>query len=257
VDHRPATETLTLTEREERRNAVTSLPDRFRASLSIRYQSLFVALLLFLGVPFVLPEEMPGLLLPLLFMLVALAALSSASRRPSTLLIGLILAVPAILAAWLEPTDPMWAILGGIAQILFLGWITAGLLDHVIRARRVTSDILFGLASVYLLLASIWAVGYGIADTIEPGAIAFPSEDTEASADLHTISGERTRSYFSFVTLTTLGYGDMRPVSDMARIMAMLEAALGQLFLVMVVARIVGIHTAQRMREEREAKGSD
>jgi hypothetical protein len=57
------------------------------------------------------------------------------------------------------------------------------------------------------------------------------------------------------VTLTTLGYGDMRPVSDPARIMAMLEATLGQLFLVIVVARIVGLYTMQP-RESGETKSS-
>ncbi|MEJ2334095.1 MAG: potassium channel family protein [Gemmatimonadales bacterium] len=57
--------------------------------------------------------------------------------------------------------------------------------------------------------------------------------------------------YFSFVTLTTLGYGDIAPASDTTRMMAMLEATLGQLFLVIVVARLVGMHTAQYMEKIR------
>ena len=229
---------------------IESRIDKFKSSLTIRYQSLFVAVLLFLAAPFLLSRAALTLAIPPLFTLVALAALFTAVRRPIHLFIGSSLAVPATLAAWVEPTDPAWAILGGAAQMLFLGWVTAGLLTHVLRARRVTADILFGLASVYLLIASVWAVGYGIAETLEPGAIGFPADEAEPTADLHTITGEKNRADFSFVTLTTLGYGDMRPVSDMARILAMLEATLGQLFLVMLVARIVGIHTAQRMSEE-------
>ncbi len=235
---------------------MTSLVDRFMTSLTIRYQSLFIALLFFLAAPFLLPEELPNLMLPFLFMLMALAALSVAIRRRSLLVVGIILAVPATLASWLEPTEPSRAIVGGVAQLLFLGWVAGGLLSHVIRARRVTADILFGLASVYLLFAAIWGTSYGIAEALEPGAIEFPAGDAAPTADLHSIAGEKNRIYFSFVTLTTLGYGDMRPVSDMARLLAMLEAVLGQLFLVMVVARIVGIHTAQRMREGRNAMSS-
>jgi hypothetical protein len=226
----------------------TSLGDH----VVIRYQVLFVALLLFLAGPFVIPNRLEGLLAPLLFTIVALAALVTAAERRSTLIIGLLLAVPALLAGWIEPTEPGRAIAGGISQLLFMALVAAGILNHVIRAKRVTSDLLFGVASVYLLLATIWAIGYGIADTIEPGAIALAVEDAGISADLHSVSGEKVRSYFSFVTLTTLGYGDMRPVSDPARIMAMLEATLGQLFLVIVVARIVGLYTVQ-MRESGDA----
>jgi hypothetical protein len=229
----------------------TSLGER----VLIRYQVLFVALLLFLASPFVVPDRLEGLLTSLLFTIVALAALVTAAERRSTLIIALFLAVPAAAAGWLEPTEPGLAIAGGIFQVLFMALVAAGILNHVIRAKRVTSDLLFGVASVYLLFAAIWSIGYGIADTIEPGAIALAVEDAGIAADLHSLSGEKVRSYFSFVTLTTLGYGDMRPVSDPARIMAMLEATLGQLFLVIVVARIVGLYTMQP-RESGETKNS-
>lgn len=211
----------------------------------IRYQALFVALLLFFCGPYLLPDHLEGFMVPLLFTLVALAALTTAAVRRGTLIAGLLLAVPALLAGWFEPTEPGLAIVGGILQLLFLILVAAVILGHVIRSTRVTSDLLFGVASVYLLLALIWSVGYGIAHTADPGAISLAIGDTGLSADLHSTSGEKLRAYFSFVTLTTLGYGDIRPVSDAARILAMLEATIGQLFLVIVVARIVGLHTVQ------------
>jgi hypothetical protein len=138
----------------------------------LRYPALFVALLLFLSGPFLVPDRLEGLLASLLFTIVALAALVTAAQHRGTLIIGLLLAVPALLAGWLEPTEPRLAIAGGISQVLFMTLFAAGILNHVIRAKRVTSDLLFGVAAVYLLLAAIWAVGYGIAETIEPGAIA-------------------------------------------------------------------------------------
>ena len=226
---------------------MTSHAKPLRETTAIRYQTLFVALLLAVAAPAAMPERYEGPLLPLLYTVVALAALAVAAQRPRTLIVGLVLAVPTVLTSWLEPTEPTWAIAGGAFQMLFLVWVVAGLLNHVMRATRVRSDILFGVACVYMLLALLWGIGYGIAETLEPGAIALPMEDAETSADLHSLSGERVRLYFSFVTLTTLGYGDVRPVSETARIMAMLEATLGQLFLVIAVARIVGLHTVQLM----------
>lgn len=218
-----------------------------RDTSPIRYQGLFVALLLTIAAPSLLPREMEGILLPLLFTAVAVAALVVAARRRRALIIGVVLAVPTLLVSWLEPTEPTWAVLGGAIQMLFLAWVVAFLLEHVMQATRASTDILFGVACAYLLLALLWAIGYGIAETLEPGAIALPVEDGGTYPDLHSLSGERVRLYFSFVTLTTLGYGDVRPVSDTARIMAMLEATLGQLFLVILVARLVGLHIAQTL----------
>ena len=59
--------------------------------------------------------------------------------------------------------------------------------------------------------------------------------------------------YFSFVTLTTLGYGDVHPKSEAARILAMLEAVLGQLYLVILVARMVGMYTAQENERRKSS----
>lgn len=226
-----------------------------RDKVLIRYQALFVALILFLATTYLLPERSEGLVPPLVFTSLALAALATAAEKHLTLIIGLLLAGPSLLASWLEPTEPTWAVAGGVFQVLFLAWVSFGILGHVLRASRVSADILFGVACVYVLLAIIWALGYGIADTIEPGALALTAEDAGRTADLHSLAGEKIRMYFSVVTLTTLGYGDVRPVSDAARIMAMLEATLGQLFLVIVVARIVGLHTVQ-MRGAGESGSS-
>ena len=66
-------------------------------------------------------------------------------------------------------------------------------------------------------------------------------------------SASGTMMYYSFVTLTTLGYGDIYPVSDAARILGMLEATLGQLYLVILVARLVGLYTSQQMENQRRA----
>jgi voltage-gated potassium channel Kch len=103
------------------------------------------------------------------------------------------------------------------------------------------------VASVYLLFALIWAMAYGITETLDPEAFSVPL----AGEGPGWMSGETGKNdghltYFSFVTLTTLGYGDITPASDLARLLAMMEAMLGQLFLVIIVARLVGIHATQQ-----------
>lgn len=87
----------------------------------IRYQLLFVAILLFLAAPFIVPGYVEGVLAPLLLTLVALAALTTAAEQPGTLIVGLVLAVPSLLAAWLEPTEPAWAVAGGPRRSYFWG----------------------------------------------------------------------------------------------------------------------------------------
>jgi hypothetical protein len=216
-------------------------------SMSIRFQFLFVALLLMLSGPVFLPDRLVALALPVLFTVVAFAALTTAVRNRNTLVLGVLLGVPAILLHWIARSEEV-PLVGEVSGVLFLLWVTLNVLAHTLRAKRVTTETLFAAASVYLLFALIWAMGYGIADLLQPGALSFPDTLLAHAEDPST---RGLFSYFSFVTLTTLGYGDIAPVSDAARTMAMLEATLGQLFVVIVVARLVGMHTAQYMETLR------
>ncbi len=228
---------------------MSPLIDRMlQPSISIRFQFLFVALLLMLAAPSVLPDALVGLVLPALFTVLVLTALATVAESRRTLIVGLVLALPAIVIHWIAPVGQV-SLAGEISGDLFLIWVTIAILHHVVRSERVTTDVLFAVASVYLLLALIWAMAYGIADGIQPGTLRYP-EVLLGLADDPSTRGLYT--YFSFVTLTTLGYGDITPVTDAGRLLAMLEATLGQLFLVIIVARLVGMHSAQGMARMRE-----
>lgn len=216
---------------------------RFHISMSIRFQFLFVALVLSLALPVVLSDRLVAFLVPLLFTVVTIAALPTATKHPAALIVAILLAVPALLFHWISPRGEVM-VPGQILAILFLMWVTLILLRHGLSVRRVTGEILFAAACVYLLLALIWSLGYELAHTFEPETLAIP-ERLVALGENPSSRGIFT--YFSFVTLTTLGYGDVTPISDSARTLAALEAAIGQLFLVIVVARLVGMHAAQQM----------
>ena len=126
--------------------------------------------------------------------------------------------------------------------ILFLGFTTWILLRHVMQAKQVDSDTLCGAVSVYLLLGIAWVLLYGVIETVQPGSFnvssALTGDESKAWADL---------VYYSFVTLTTLGYGDVAPLSPRVRSLAVLEAITGVFYVAILVARLVGLHIAQRL----------
>ncbi len=87
-----------------------------------------------------------------------------------------------------------------------------------------------GAVSIYLLLGLIWARLYQLVELVSPGAFLLPDSESLNTANL---------VYFSFVTLATLGYGDISPVDIVARTLAILEAIMGQLYLVILISRLV------------------
>jgi hypothetical protein len=124
----------------------------------------------------------------------------------------------------------------------FLGYTAYVVLSSILRTRGITSQEVFGALSVYLLLGMTWQFFFALCLQADPGAISFPegpSSLTSSPAESEVTMQNLT--YFSFVTLSTLGYGDIVPVSRMARTLAWMEAVFGQLFLAVLVARLVGL----------------
>ncbi len=206
------------------------------------YVSLLVALLLVLvGTPFV-PLGLLGVATLDLFLLAAfVAALFSCTdlawHRGVALTLGasawLGRAVGALTAS--EPLLTSYPLLG----VLFLSYVTILLGRGIFRHEGdVTGNVLCGAVSIYLLLGFVWAFGYALIERLEPGSIR---GSAEGPLDLQQLIG------FSFVTLTTLGYGDVVPVTQRARTLATAEAIAGQLYLAVLVARLVGLHLAQRI----------
>jgi uncharacterized MnhB-related membrane protein len=108
---------------------------------------------------------------------------------------------------------------------------------QVFREGPVTAHRIQGSVAAYLLLSIIFAVAYGLLENLQPGSF-------QTSSALEEYSGRMSRSfyYFSVVTLTTTGYGDIAPVSAYARSLAMMEALIGQLYPAILIARLVSLH---------------
>jgi hypothetical protein len=182
----------------------------------------------------------------LLLSLVLLAGIGAASRRTWTLVAGLVLLVGFLVPTWLGPSlggSPTLTALGrasgGLLLCLTIGVIVAALAS----ARRVTTDTILGGVCAYLLLGVAFSVAMLVTEQLAPGSFSL------AAATGSEMEPSTRLVYLSFVTLTTLGYGDMLPVSDVARMLCASEAVVGQLYVAIFVARLVALQLSQRGTE--------
>ena len=158
-------------------------------------------------------------------------------RRQAVIAVGL--ALPMLLSLWFQYVEyvPALALVGSGFQALFFAYTAWLILGAVLRAADVSREVIAAAIVVYMFLGLLWTGIYSTIELLVPGTFAIPAE----------LSGPAIRhlSYFSFTTLTTLGYGDVTPVSPLAQSLATLEALTGQIYLAVLIARLVGIHTAQ------------
>ena len=123
-------------------------------------------------------------------------------------------------------TGIRWAVLAA-----FFGLAAAGLFSHLRSSRSVARAQLYTAVNIYLLLGLLWATLYLVVDAFCPGSIQIGSHPADRQTEL---------LYFSLVTLSTIGYGDIVPVSGEARILAALEGVTGVLYIAITVALLVG-----------------
>ena len=154
-----------------------------------------------------------------------------------------ILGVPAILlqmVAYATPTR-ISLLIAAVATLLFIGFVIAIVYRMVMARGRVTVDKLAAAVNVYLLLGLAWAIAYGVIATLDYGGFTTSTINFETLEEYVELGAEFTFIYFSFVTLTTLGYGDMLPMTPIAQTAAWMEAVVGQLFVAVTIARLVGM----------------
>ena len=219
---------------------------RFRRFSTVQ---LLVALVLLLVLaPFV--EELEGgdLILSVLFSLVLLAAVFAVADRKRTLAIALVLAIPAIIARWINFFEPrvVHPTVFLVCALLLLAFVIGHLLQFILRAPVVTVDVLCASIAAYLMLGLMWTVAYWFVDQMTPGgAFSFTNERGVQSIDGFT------GFYFSFITLSTVGYGDITPVTRAARLLAAMEAMTGLLYVAVLIARLVSLYSSHPKADER------
>lgn len=220
------------------------------------YGALFVALLVyFAATPLVDRGGFTNVVLHLMIIAALLSMLRTVAQD------WRIVAVAVLFGAGAIASRPMLLVgvplahailVSTVSMLAFFFVVGVPLLLDVYRASVVSFRTILGACSMYLILGFTWFGIFTLIEIAEPDSFAFT--ETHAS-DVWEGSDERVRYgrsvvargqlfYFTFVTVTTLGFGDVRPVSVIARTYTTLAAVTGQLFLAIMIARLVGIHSA-------------
>jgi hypothetical protein len=121
--------------------------------------------------------------------------------------------------------------------------ITVVLLWQVLRSGPVTGMRVQGAISAYLCLGFAWAHAYYIAELVDPGA--FTTAGTDVTVAIHWIN-------YSFGMLTTIGYAGIVPIDSVAHTLCSAEAVTGQLYLAVLVARLVSMHVSAEEQSKQE-----
>jgi hypothetical protein len=211
----------------------------------------FGILLVFLAVLLAAPPVLFGFGLSVvwfdaLMALVVLAAIQSLCFERRQRLFALLLGVPTIAICLgghaLSGTASVSVLfVGHLCGVLFLFGSAAVIVKSLFNSRALTFDSIYGAVCGYLFLGLAWAMSYSMIEAIQPGS--FQISPSLRTASEH--SQPQVLTYYSFVTLTTVGYGDVTPISPVTRTFAWIEAISGQFYLAIIVAGLVSMLAAK------------
>lgn len=175
--------------------------------------------------------------------LVMLSAVVAVSSSRGTLVAAILLITPMLVCKWINHLRPdvMPPEVHMAAGIVFIVLLVAHFLRFILRAPRVTSEVLCAAISVYLLLGAAWSLAYILVAELVPGSFCFAAGPDPGRS---MVGFEAV--YFSFVTLCTVGYGDVFPVSHGAKMLAIAEAVTGMFYVTVLIARLVAVYSSEK-----------
>ena len=226
--------------------AILKLQSSFARIFRQRCFYLFLSILVLIVTAPFLTESLHGrVLVQAVEVLVLIASVAAVGRTTTPFVIALLLGIPAFVfqsGITFGYGDPeMFRMLSDVFHAAFYLVAVVYLLRYVFSPDVMTDDKLFGAASVYLMLAMMFAYGYLIVQLVDPGAFG-------------ARVGERPRSfydllYMSFGLLTSNGPGDVTPVGAKVRSIVILEQIIGVLYVAILIARLAGIYPPRRPRD--------
>jgi hypothetical protein len=209
--------------------------------LNARFSALFFTIvLLFLLRPFLEAATALNVLTGIFLWLILISCVWAVHDKKKHQGIALGMAILVILADFLDMLlqTAATSLASNVAAALFVGYAVVAVFSYLARQEEVTADMIMAAASEYVLIGILFGLLYHLVDMAYPGSFSFSGLEAIRSWFL----------YFSFVTLTTTGYGDVIPVSSQARSLATLEAITGQLYIAIAVARLVGLYTVRKKK---------
>ena len=179
-----------------------------------------------------------------LFMGILLTGIRTVSESPRHFRIGLALGIPTFILEWVSYFVPghALAVATSITTLVFVIYVGIRIFGYVLAPGEVNPDKLFAAGSFYFLIGLAFAIIYGVLEFLTPGSFAgitLFGDENRPTAEL---------LYYSFVTLTTLGYGEITPVTPQVRSLAAIEAMMGVFYLAIMVARLVALYSNPRKR---------
>jgi hypothetical protein len=246
---------MTLPVQPEPSAGTSHAPEKRPVRIGLRRYSaaefLVVLVMLFIAAPFVELFQNGLLLESSLLTLVLISGVLAVGKSRRTLILAIIFVTPALVARWsyhLRP-DVVPVEFGIISGIFFIAFLIVRFLAFILHAPRVNSEVLCAGLSNYFLLGLLWSFAYRLVAQLDPRAFAF----TVSAIPDGPLMGYKA-VYFSLITLSTVGYGDIVPISNVARMLSAMEAMTGTLYITVFIARLVALYTSQASTEGGDQK---
>ena len=209
------------------------------------YKDRFLLLIVFLVALIVLGPFIEGfiglrLFMEVFFSIIFIATIYAVSQKRLHIVIAAILLIPALVAVWTPdiPRHNTLLTIGYLCGLIVLAFAIISILNFIFTEETVTRQTISAAVAVYLLIALMWTFIYRLLENLYPGSFAVAHDGLR--------SAENVFLYFSLVTITTLGYGDITPIGSQAIALSVFEAITGQIYLVVVVAWFVGLYVSKK-----------
>jgi len=233
------------------------LPIGRRLRFKYSFHNLLLWLLLYLVLaPFL--RHLPGtrIILSMFITVVLFSAVYTIEQHQRLFRVAVCLLALSLSLLWLDLLNilPLSGILDTAVIMVYIGIVLYAFMRHVFKARVVDTRLICAALCLYLFLGTFWGYLYEMIYLLEPGSF---------SGDLLNIDKDdplmlrQHFQYFSFVTLTTLGYGDITPKAAGPASLCAVEAIMGQFFMTVLIARLVGIQVSQQFSKEGKEATSD
>lgn len=214
-----------------------------RAGAWLSEEALTGLLLVLIADTFVLPvlgRNIGDVVLNAVFTILLFTGLAAVANRGVAFVVIGLLALAAAILKWIAhvPGLPGTPAVAAGAALVILGLFTLLVLLRTLSPGPITRRRVEGAVAAYLLIAMTFAFAYELMELVSPGSLEFAEGEPEVM--------DQAVGYFSLVTLTTVGYGDVTPVSPLARRLAMLEGFIGQLYPAILIGWMVSSMRSRR-----------
>ena len=198
--------------------------------------SLFSLLLIY---PYCIDAGSIGkLILSIILSMILITGSYATGHNQRSLVFGVALAIVAIVLHWIYLVDkyPTMFLILSFIYIIFLIYTIGAVLHYLLVKGPVTADKLHGALAGFIMLAFLWAFLYTLLEYIFPHSFSLSNSNTDNDDLFYVLL------YFSFTTLTSVGYGDITPITHQARSLVIIEQLIGVFFVAVLIARLAGLY---------------